>query len=106
MAAKVYDDGMSYDPHSLTTETITLDADYRGWRIRFRASLGNARVAMQVDVGIGDIVYPSPIWLDYPVLLDQPAPHLLAYTRENAIAEKFQAIVELDLPDSRPKPPS
>jgi hypothetical protein len=93
MAAKVDDDGMAYDPGSLTTETITLDADYRGWRIRFRASLGNARVAMQVDVGIGDIVYPSPIWIDYPVLLDQPAPHLLAYTPENAIAEKYQAIV-------------
>ena len=58
---------------------------------------------MQVDVGIGDIVYPSPIWIDYPVLLDQPAPHLLAYTPENAIAEKFQAIVELDLPNSRMK---
>jgi hypothetical protein len=92
MAAKVDDDGMAYDPDSLTTETITLDADYRGWRIRFKASLGNARVAMQVDVGIGDIVYPSPIWIDYPVLLDQPAPHLLAYTPENAIAEKYQAI--------------
>ena len=103
MAAKVDDDGMAYDPDSLTTENITLDADYPGWRIRFRASLGNARVAMQVDVGIGDIVYPSPIWIDYPVLLDQPAPHLLAYTPENAIAEKYQAIVELDLPNSRMK---
>jgi hypothetical protein len=103
MATKVDNDGMNYDPDSLTTETITLDADYRGWRIRFRASLGNARVAMQVDVGIGDIVYPSPIWIDYPVLLDQPAPHLLAYTPENAIAEKYQAIVELDLPNSRMK---
>jgi hypothetical protein len=103
MAAKVDDDGMRYDPGSLTTEAITLEADYRGWRIRFRASLGNARVAMQVDVGIGDIVYPSPIWIDYPVLLDQPAPHLLAYTPENAIAEKYQSMVELDLPNSRMK---
>ncbi len=49
--AKVDDDGMRYDPGSLTTEAITLEADYRGWRIRFRASLGNARVAMQVDLG-------------------------------------------------------
>jgi len=103
MAAKVDDDGMRYDPGSLTTEAITLEADYRGWRIRFRASLGNARIAMQVDVGIGDIVYPSPIWIDYPVLLDQPAPHLLAYTPENAIAEKYQSMVELDLLNSRMK---
>lgn len=103
MVAEVEDDGMRYDPESLTTEAITLDADYQGWRIRFKASLGNARVTMQVDVGVGDIVYPSPIWIDYPVLLDQPAPRLLAYTPENAIAEKYQAMVELDKANSRMK---
>ena len=102
-AHKVDDDGMQYDPASITTEAITPDADYKGWRIRFRASLGNARVTMQVDVGIGDVVYPAPIWIDYPVLLDQPAPHLLAYTPENAIAEKYQAMVELDKANSRMK---
>lgn len=103
MALKVEDDGMRYDPEGVTTEAITLDADYQGWRIRFKASLGNARVTMQVDVGIGDVVYPAPIWIDYPVLLDQPAPHLLAYTPENAIAEKYQAMVELDKANSRMK---
>lgn len=103
MTLGVEDDGMRYDPESITTEAITLDADYQGWRIRFQGLLGNARVPMQVDVGIGDVVYPAPIWIDYPVLLDQPAPHLLAYTPENAIAEKYQAIVELDMTNSRMK---
>ncbi|MHB1528235.1 MAG: nucleotidyl transferase AbiEii/AbiGii toxin family protein [Acidiferrobacteraceae bacterium] len=103
MAAEVDDDGMRYDPERVTTEAITLDADYQGWRIRFRASLGNARVTLQVDVGIGDVVYPTPIWIDYPVLLDHPVPHLLAYTPENAIAEKYQAMVELDKANSRMK---
>ena len=103
MTLGVEDDGMRYDPESITTEAITLDADYQGWRISFQGLLGNARVPMQVDVGIGDVVYPAPIWIDYPVLLDQPAPHLLAYTPENAIAEKYQAIVELDMANSRMK---
>jgi hypothetical protein len=103
MTLRVEDDGMHYDPESIKTEAITLDADYQGWRIRFQGQLGNARVPMQVDVGIGDVVYPAPIWIDYPVLLDQPAPHLLAYTPENAIAEKYQAIVELDMANSRMK---
>jgi hypothetical protein len=103
MRLKVDDDGMQYAPKSITTEAITLDADYQGWRIRFKASLGNARVAMQVDVGLGDVVYPAPVWIEYPVLLDQPAPRLLAYTPENAIAEKYQAMVELDMANSRMK---
>lgn len=103
MMLEVEDDGMQYDPESVTIEAITLDADYQGWRIRFKGSLGNARVAMQVDVGVGDAVYPRPIWIDYPVLLDQSAPHLLAYTPETAIAEKYQAMVELDKANSRMK---
>lgn len=103
MTLGVEDDGMRYDPESIATEAITLDADYQGWRIRFEGLLGNARVPMQVDVGIGDVVYPAPIWIDYPVILGQPAPHLLAYTPENAIAEKYQAMVELDMANSRMK---
>lgn len=99
----VEEDGMRYDPDSIATEAITLDADYQGWRIRFRSALGNARVPMQVDVGVGDAVYPAPIWIEYPVLLDQPAPRLLAYTPETAIAEKYQAMVELDMANSRMK---
>ncbi len=100
---KVTDDGMQYDPESITTDAITPDADYPGWRIRFKASLGKARVAMQLDVGVGDSVYPAPIWIDYPVLLDQAVPHLLAYAPETAIAEKYQAMVELDKANSRMK---
>ncbi len=52
---------MRYDPESITTEAITLDADYQGWRIRFRGLLGNARVPMQVHVGIGNVVYSRPV---------------------------------------------
>ncbi len=103
MTADVEEDGMRYDPESVTTDAIMREADYPGWRIRFKASLGNARVTMQVDVGIGDAVYPAPIWIDYPVLLDHPVPHLLAYTPENAIAEKYQAMVARDKANSRMK---
>ena len=100
MAIQVEDDGMQFEPENITTEAITLDDDYQGWRIRFRGALGNARVMIQVDIGIGDVVTPSPVWIDYPVLLDQPAPRLMAYTPETAIAEKYQAMVELDKPST------
>ncbi len=103
MAIQVEDDGMQFEPENITTEAITMDDDYQGWRIRFRGALGNARVMIQVDIGIGDVVTPSPVWIDYPVLLDQPAPRLMAYTPETAIAEKYQAMVELDKANSRMK---
>jgi hypothetical protein len=58
---------------------------------------------MKVDVGTGDAVVPAPLPIEFPTLLDQPAPRLLAYPPETAVAEKFQAMVELDVANSRMK---
>jgi len=96
-------DGLSFDPQSIQTERITEDADYKGIRIRFRGALGNARINMQIDVGFGDVVYPGAQESELPTMLDFPAPKLLCYTRESAIAEKFQAMVHLGLLNSRMK---
>jgi hypothetical protein len=99
----VPDDGLRFDAESVTTERIKEDADYPGVRARFPGFLGPARVAMQVDVGFGDIVTPAPREIEYPVLLDQPAPRLQAYTLETAVAEKLQAMVYLGELNSRMK---
>lgn len=59
MVLDVEDDGMQYDPESVTIEAITLDADYQGWRIRFKGALGNARVVMQWMSGWVMLCTPS-----------------------------------------------
>jgi len=99
----VEDDGLVFDPTSVTTERIAEDADYEGVRAKFLGHLGNARVAMQIDIGFSDVVTPSPCWVTYPTILDQPPADLLAYNRETAIAEKFEAIVKLGEVNSRMK---
>ncbi len=58
---------------------------------------------MQLDFGFGDVVVPGPVWIDYPELLDFGQPHLLSYTPESAVAEKFQAMVELEMANMRLK---
>ena len=58
---------------------------------------------MQIDIGFGDIVHPSPKESELPTILDLPAPRLLCYSRESAIAEKFEAMVKLDILNSRMK---
>ena len=62
-----------------------------------------AKIPIQVDIGFGDAVVPEPEPLDYPTLLDFPAPRLLAYPRETVVAEKFQSMVELGIANSRMK---
>jgi len=103
LATPFPDDGLLFDSGSIETEPITEDADYPGLRIRFRATLDTARITMQVDIGFGDVVYPGPEEADLPVMLDLPAPRMLCYSKESAIAEKFEAMVSLGLLNSRMK---
>lgn len=58
---------------------------------------------MQIDIGFGDIVYPGPEKAVFPCILDSPEPSLLCYSRESAIAEKYEAMVKLGQLNSRMK---
>lgn len=102
-AQEVEPDGMVYDAASVVGAAIKEDADYFGVRVTFRATLQNARVAMQIDVGFGDVVTPAPVLTDYPTILELPAPRLSGYSRETVVAEKFEALVKLGLVNSRMK---
>jgi hypothetical protein len=98
------DDGMEYDPASITIEEIREDARYGGLRVRLLGRLGNARCTVQLDVGYGDAVTPGPEEAVYPTLLDdQPPPRLRVYPRAAVVAEKMEAIVSLGMANSRMK---
>jgi len=56
-----------------------------------------------VDIGFGDVITPEPLWVEYPTILDNDHPRIRAYTLESAIAEKYQAMVDLDMANSRIK---
>jgi hypothetical protein len=99
----VDDDGLRFDPRHITGEEIRLAANYNGVRVRCAARLGNARVTLQIDVGFGDVITPGAQQIEYPTLLDFEAPRLLGYTPETAIAEKLEAMVVLDMANTRMK---
>jgi nucleotidyltransferase AbiEii toxin of type IV toxin-antitoxin system len=103
LAAEVPNDGLHFDTESVRGDAITLKAKYQGVRIRVGGNLGNARLSLQLDFGFGDVIVPQSVWIEYPELLDFGRPHLLGYTPESAIAEKFQAMVELEMANTRLK---
>jgi len=74
-------DGVDFDRPSIEASRIKEDADYEGVRVKFHAVLAKARVPMQIDIGFGDVVTPGPTKVEYPTLLDFPAPVLNAYPR-------------------------
>lgn len=77
--------------------------DSAGTIVHKNADIGGATVRVSIDIGFGDATEPGLQELDYPVLLDNPVPHLRAYSRETVIAEKFQAMVMLGRANSRMK---
>jgi len=99
----VPDDGIRFDLNTLAVSSIREEQDFDGVRVRVFATLAAARIRLQIDVGFGDAVTPEPVSIHFPGLLDFPGPQLLAYQRETAIAEKFEAIVKLGMANSRMK---
>jgi predicted nucleotidyltransferase component of viral defense system len=103
LAATDCEDGLTFDPDSVTATAIREDAVYDGIRVTLTSHLSAARIPLQIDVGFGDEVVPAPTEVPYPTLLDLPPPRLRVYPRETVVAEKLHAIVELGIGNSRMK---
>jgi Nucleotidyl transferase AbiEii toxin, Type IV TA system len=96
-------DGLVFNTASVQASRIKEDAGYEGVRVRFEGLLGKARAPMQLDVGFGDVVVPAAQNIEYPTLLELPAPRMKGYPRETVVAEKFEAMVKLGTLNSRMK---
>ena len=99
----VDDDGLTFLTDAIQAEQIKEDDEYQGIRLWIEARLANVRIPLQIDIGFGDAITPEPQAVTYPTLLDFPAPQLNAYPRETVVAEKFQAMVQLGMGNSRMK---
>ena len=92
------EDGVVFDPDSVSGEAIKQDQEYEGVRVKLTAHLGLSRQTLQIDVGFGDAVTAGPVDLEFPMLLDSGDVQrftLLAYSVETVVAEKFEAMVSL-----------
>jgi len=99
----VPDDGLAYDPESVTAEETRPEDEYQGVRVELNATLSGARLRIQIDIGFGDVVTPEAQTISYPTLLDFPEPELRAYPPETVVAEKLEALVSLGIRNSRMK---
>lgn len=104
IAGIAVDDGIVFDPTSVSVEEIRKEAGYGSVRVVIAGELARARCKTQIDVGFGDAVTPGPVDSVYPVLLDDlPAPRLRAYPTYTVVAEKLHAIALLGMTNSRVK---
>ncbi len=103
LATSVPDDGLRFDPSTLTAAETREAHHYGGIRATVVAMLGAARLPMQIDIGFGDSIIPPPRIASFPTLLDQGEPQLQMYPPETVVAEKFEAIVKFGMANSRMK---
>lgn len=97
-------DAVVFDPGSVVAEEIADQDEYKGIRLFVEARLDTIRQRLQIDVGFGDIVIPEPVFLNYPTFLPEAdIPVVQAYSLETVIAEKFEAMIDLSIVNSRMK---
>ena len=97
-----FEDSLTFDVDSLRVSPIREGHLYEGRRVRLRAFLDRARATVLIDIAFGDAVTPERVTM--PTLLEElPAPDLLAYPLVSVIAEKFEAMVQLGIRNSRMK---
>ncbi len=103
MHLEVEDDAITFLPRSVTAEPIRGGSSVLGLRAKFDGSLGQVRLRYQVDVGLGDAVYPAAVDVVPGGLLGLPMASVRAYTPYTTVAEKLEAIVVLGEANSRTK---
>ena len=89
----VDDDGVVFHADQISSSTIRGTTDKGGTRYRFPATVGGARVTVQVDIGVGDSIQPPPADAEFPTLLDTAKCRVRAYPKEAVVSEKFHATV-------------
>lgn len=95
-------DGLVYDLSTLSADVIREDDDYSGIRVSIDASLYTARLKLRVDVSIGDPVWPDPIEIEVPSILDGvPSIRVIGYPLSMVFAEKLVTAITRGVASTR-----
>ncbi len=59
-ATAVEPDGITFDSDASRMEVIGAEDEFKGGRLTLPARCGSARLSLQIDLGVGDAVWPAP----------------------------------------------
>jgi hypothetical protein len=103
LRTEVEDDALVFAEESIVVRPIRVGSTVLGLRAKFSATLGRVRLRYQVDVGLGDAIYPREVEIVPGGLLGMPMASVRAYTVYTTLAEKLEAVVVLGSVNSRTK---
>ncbi|MCF2141897.1 MAG: nucleotidyl transferase AbiEii/AbiGii toxin family protein [Candidatus Lokiarchaeota archaeon] len=98
-------DPLQFYVDDISIQENMIDDKYNGFKITIPVSLSTLKEKLNIDIGFGDVIYPNPRSLNYPILFKKENKSIIiqAYTIESFVAEKIHAIYYLGAFSSRMK---
>ncbi|TPF93769.1 hypothetical protein BG22_06635 [Bifidobacterium sp. UTBIF-78] len=93
------DDGMSFEVKHLVP--IRDEAEYPGLRAAMLASFSNLRIPFKIDFSTGEVMTPSAVLYDFPLLFGNRSIPIHAYNTETVLAEKIETILSRGIANTR-----
>jgi predicted nucleotidyltransferase component of viral defense system len=94
------DDGLSFEPETITAEVIRDGDAYSGVRVTVSGTLASAALRFHVDLNIGDPISPAPEAVTLPRLLGGELV-MAGYPLEMVLAEKLVTAVQRGTANTR-----
>lgn len=96
-------DGLVFDPTSITATSIRDEDIYAGVRVKIIGMLGRAKLTVGIDVNFGDPMWPTPRLIELPriVPLALPAVTVLGYPLTMIYAEKVVTAIDRGVANTR-----
>lgn len=102
IAAIPDDDQVVFDIPALRLDPMQEALRHSGFRVRLPAALGVGALLFRADVGCSDVISPGPQRVRFDALLAPPI-SMLGSTMVTVIAEKYDAMVQLGIANTRAK---
>ena len=85
------EDGVSFEITKVSN--IMTDFEYPGIRMMLEAKLDRLKQRIKIDISTDDVITPSAIRYEYPLMFEDRRIELVTYTTETLLAEKIQTIL-------------
>ena len=95
------DDGVTFTVVGI--EETRVEAVYPGCRVTLGVELDKLNDTVKIDFTAGDVITPKPVEYGYQLMFEDREINVLAYNLETVLAEKFIAVLSLDVVNSRMK---
>ena len=92
-------DGIVFEYQGI--EPIREEDAYNNFRVHLRAKYGKIDSPMKIDVTTGDVITPTAIRYDFPMLFEDKTVPVMAYTLETVLAEKYETIIRRNIGTTR-----